>query len=84
MPNAVITPRPGNPNFELYWNHSKEYCAWIYYTPDHTYEMSMLTTSFAQDDPRKRKCRLPPNVHDPRYSDESIGHVFVVHNHPVG
>jgi hypothetical protein len=83
MPNAV-TPRPNNPNFKLYWDLSQEYCAWIYHTPDGGYEMSMLATITIQDDPRRRSCYLPPYVRDSRYPDESLGYVFVVHNHPVG
>ncbi len=83
MPNAV-TPPPSNPNFKLYWDLSREYCAWIYHTPDGRYEMSMLATTTVQNDPRRRSCYLPSHVRDSRYSDESLGYVFVVHNHPVG
>jgi hypothetical protein len=82
MPNAVAN-RPGTPNFQLHWELSQEYCAWIYYTPDETYELSMLMTSRVQDDPRRRRCDLPSYVRDPRYSDEQIGYLFVVHNHPT-
>jgi hypothetical protein len=83
LPHAVAS-RPSDPNFELRWKLSKEYCAWIYYTPDGLYEMSMLTTRPFQDDPRRRQCNLPSFIRDSRYSDDSLGYVFVVHNHPVG
>ena len=83
LPHAVAS-RPSDPNFELRWSLSKEYCAWIYYTPDGLYEMSMLTTRPFQDDPRRKRCDLPSLVQDSRYSDDSLGYVFVVHNHPVG
>lgn len=74
--------RPSDPNFRLRWQLSREYCAWLYYTPDHQYELSMLTASAVQDDPHKRKCRLPPVVDDQRYPQGSLGYVFVLHNHP--
>jgi len=61
---------------------SEEYCAWLYYTPDHKYEMSMLAAGAVQDDPGKRVCDLPPIVNDDRYPPTSLGYVFVLHNHP--
>jgi hypothetical protein len=74
--------RPTDEHFMLRWMLSEEYCAWLYYTPDHKYEMSMLVAGTTQQDSKKRTCRLPPTVNDARYSAESLGYVFVVHNHP--
>jgi hypothetical protein len=74
--------RPSAPDFQLRWQLSKEYCAWLYYTPARQYEMSMLATNVVQDDARKRSCALPPAVDDPRYPPDSLGYVFVLHNHP--
>ena len=63
---------------------STEYCAWLYYTPEHKYELSMLT-----DMPEPggalngtASCVLPPNVEDPRYPPSSIKYIFILHNHP--
>ncbi|MGZ3458045.1 MAG: hypothetical protein ACXU86_06010 [Archangium sp.] len=83
LPNAV-TVRPSNPNFKLYWELSTEYCAWIYYTPDKQYEMSMVATNTSQGDAKMRTCDIPSHIRDSRYSDGSLGYVFVIHNHPVG
>jgi hypothetical protein len=74
--------RPSNPNFPLRWQLSREYCAWLYYTPDQKYELSMLAANAVQDEPHRRRCRLPPLVDDPRYPPDSLGYVFVLHNHP--
>src|SRR4051794_3824690 len=48
---------------------SAEYCAWLYYTPDDKYEMSMLTDQSSPGDvlARRRSCRLPDDVDDRRY-----------------
>lgn len=73
---------PSAQDFQLRWRLSKEYCAWLYYTPAHQYEMSMLATNVVQDDARKRSCALPAIVDDPRYPSDSLGYVFVLHNHP--
>ncbi|PTL82126.1 hypothetical protein [Vitiosangium sp. GDMCC 1.1324] len=81
QPNAVAG-RPSDPNFRLHWQNSREYCAWIYLTPDGKYEMSMLATNYTQDNPLLRQCRLPPDVEHSRYSADQIGYVFAVHNHP--
>lgn len=81
QPNAVAG-RPSDPNFKLHWQKSREYCAWIYLTPDGKYEMSMLAVNYIQDNPLLRQCRLPPDIEDSRYSAEQLGYVFVVHNHP--
>lgn len=83
MPHANAG-RPSNPNFKLHWRLSREYCAWVYRTPENMFEMSMLTASPAQDDPDKRQCTLPPHVDDARYTQQQLGYVFVVHNHPAG
>lgn len=74
--------RPTDENFRLRWQLSQEYCAWLYYTPDDTYELSMLVASTMQPDPRLRTCDLPSRVDDRRYAPERLGYVFVLHNHP--
>ncbi|NRD56150.1 hypothetical protein [Corallococcus exiguus] len=74
--------RPGDQEFPLRWRLSKEYCAWVYYTPDQQFELSMLAASAVQDDPGKRSCALPAVVEDPRHPPESLGYVFILHNHP--
>jgi hypothetical protein len=63
-----------------------EYCAWLYYAADEKYHMSMLTNQSDGDDAQsKRKtCRLPAFVDDPRYPLWSIKYVFALHNHPFG
>lgn len=65
---------------------STEYCAWLYYTPEHTYEMSMLTDQSNPDDlvTGKRSCRLPASVRDSRYTPDALKHIFALHNHPLG
>lgn len=74
--------RPTDENFRLRWRLSQEYCAWLYYTPDHKYEMSMLAAGAIQDDPLKRTCGLPSVVDDPRYPPANLGYVFILHTHP--
>jgi hypothetical protein len=71
---------------ELALRVSSEYCAWMYYTPNDKYELSMLTD---QSDPgdvlsRKKSCRLPDFVDDQRYPPGSIKYIFALHNHPFG
>ncbi|HSP80918.1 MAG TPA: hypothetical protein VLQ93_20490, partial [Myxococcaceae bacterium] len=41
-----------------------EYCAWLYYTPEHKYELSMLTDVPAPGSALQGEatCLLPPNV----------------------
>lgn len=80
-PNATAG-KPSGENFQLRWRLSREYCAWLYYTPDRKYEMSMLAAGAVHDDPQKRTCGLPATVDDSRYAPESLGYVFVLHNHP--
>lgn len=74
--------RPSEENFRLRWALSQEYCAWLYYTPEHKYEMSMLAAGTIQNDPSKRTCGLPPVIDDRRYPPDSLGYVFVLHTHP--
>jgi hypothetical protein len=61
-----------------------EYCAWLYYTPEHKYELSMLTDLEEPGDDLHgaASCLLPPNVDDPRYPPSSIEYIFLLHNHP--
>ncbi|WP_395811675.1 hypothetical protein [Archangium minus] len=71
---------------ELALRTSTEYCAWLYYTPDHKYELSMLTD---QAEPGaaltgKKSCRIPAFVDDQRYPPGSLKYVFALHNHPFG
>jgi hypothetical protein len=63
---------------------STQYCAWLYYTPDHKYELSMLSDSSAPGDhlSGRTTCYLPPLVDDPRYAPASIRYIFALHNHP--
>jgi hypothetical protein len=74
--------RPTGEHFRLRWKLSQEYCAWLYYTPEHKYEMSLLAVSEIQSSDRQRTCGLPPVVSDPRYAPASLGYVFVLHTHP--
>ena len=72
--------------FDVYWRVSTEYCAWVYYTPDHKYEMSMLVESsktIPPDDQGERRCEMPAFVDDPRYPQHSLKYVYIVHNHAV-
>lgn len=78
----ALAGRPADSSFKLRWQLSTEYCAWLYYTPDDKYEMSLLVTNSVQDDPRMRRCDLPPWVDDQRYSQDALGYVFMLHNHP--
>jgi hypothetical protein len=81
-PNATAG-RVQAQDFPLRWRISREYCAWLYYTPDHKYEMSMLTDQSRSDDlDRKKSCVLPPVVDDQRYPRSSLKYVFALHNHP--
>ncbi len=63
-----------------------EYCAWLYYTPAHQYEMSMLTDQSAPDDlgAGRRSCLLPAGVNDARYPAGELKYIFALHNHPFG
>jgi hypothetical protein len=80
-PNAVA-PSQDLQNFATYWRASSEYCAWIYYTPEGTYELSKLTDQSKVDPAHREKtCWLPPTVRDQRYSPSSIKHICALHNH---
>ncbi len=80
----ALAGRPTDENFGLRWKLSQEYCAWLYYTPDDKYEMSMLVAATMQPDPTLRTCDLPSVVDDRRYAPKKLGYVFVLHNHPYG
>ncbi|ATB41698.1 hypothetical protein CYFUS_007168 [Cystobacter fuscus] len=81
-PNATAG-RVQSQDFQLRWRVSREYCAWLYYTPDHKYEMSMLTDQSRLDGlDRKKSCVLPSHVDDQRYPPGSLKYVFALHNHP--
>ncbi|HEX8441621.1 hypothetical protein [Archangium sp.] len=69
---------------ELALRVSTEYCAWLYYTPEHKYELSMLTDVPEPGSALKGEasCLLPTNVDDPRYTPSSIKYIFLLHNHP--
>ena len=69
-------------DFQLRWRVSSEYCAWLYYTPDHKYEMSMLTDQTKPTLGDKKTCYLPPVVEDSRYPPASLKYIFALHNHP--
>ncbi|WP_395836207.1 hypothetical protein [Archangium violaceum] len=73
-------------DLELAQRVSNEYCAWLYYTPEDRYQLSMLTDQSEADDflKKKRTCRLPTFVDDQRYPPWSIKYVFALHNHPFG
>jgi hypothetical protein len=80
-PNATAG-RVGSQDFQVRWRVSSEYCAWLYYTPEHKYEMSMLTDQAKPNLGDKKTCDLPPFVDDPRYPPSSLKYVFALHNHP--
>jgi hypothetical protein len=73
-------------NPELARRTATEYCAWLYYTPEHQYEMSMLADQSSPDDlvSGRRSCVLPAFVKDSRYASGSLKHIFALHNHPFG
>lgn len=84
-PNATVGHlQDSNP--ELARRTATEYCAWLYYTPEHRYEMSMLTDLSRPDDlvAHKKSCLLPTFVSDPRYARGELKHIFALHNHPFG
>ncbi|HYO64819.1 MAG TPA: hypothetical protein VEU33_01945 [Archangium sp.] len=73
-------------NPELARRTATEYCAWLYYTPEHQYEMSMLTDLSRPDDvvAGRKSCVLPTFVSDPRYEQAELKYIFALHNHPFG
>jgi hypothetical protein len=82
-PNAsVVHLQERDPKLAL--RVSTEYCAWLYYTPEHKYELSMLTDVPLPGSTLQgaASCLLPPNVDDPRYPPSSIKYIFLLHNHP--
>lgn len=82
-PNAtVVHLQERDP--ELALRVSTEYCAWLYYTPEHKYELSMLTDAAAPGSTMQggASCLLPPNVDDSRYPPGSLQYIFILHNHP--
>jgi hypothetical protein len=74
---------PSDQNFDVRWRLASEYCAWLYYTPNNKYEMSMLVEDSSQDGLLKRSCKLPLLVADQRYPPDSLKYVYVLHNHPA-
>ncbi len=82
QPHAYIPVPPTDQNFETYWKTSREYCAWLYAPAGKDVEMSLFTMSVVQDDPKKRKCKLPAYVDDPRYPGDSIAYLVILHSHP--
>jgi hypothetical protein len=68
--------------FKLRRQVSTEYCAWMYYTPDNKYTISLLT-DYSKPDPTgtTKRCFLPDVVKDSRYPPESIQYIVVLHNH---
>ncbi len=72
-------------DFITRWMLSTEYCAWIYYTPEHKHEISRLTDQSSLDPSfRYKKCALPAFVDDPRYPPATSKSICAIHNHPYG
>lgn len=71
---------------ELARRVSTEYCAWLYYTPEDNYQMSLMTDQAHPDDlqRKRRTCRLPTFVDDSRFGSWNLKYVFALHNHPFG
>lgn len=77
--------RPDHPGFNARWRVSSEYCAWLYYTPDHHYVVSRLTDQSRVDPAQRSKsCLLPSRVVDARYPPEALRYIYALHNHPYG
>lgn len=84
-PNAVVGYlQDSNP--DLARRTATEYCAWLYYTPAHMYELSMLTDRSSPDDvvTGRKSCDLPAFVNDARYSSSDLKYIIALHNHPFG
>lgn len=84
LPRATAGRRDEQ-GFNVRWRVSSEYCAWLYYTPDEKYEMSMLVEStdpLPLNELDERTCGLPAFVEDSRYAPGSLKHIYVLHNHP--
>lgn len=84
-PNATVGHLQ-DVNPEIAQRVATEYCAWLYYTPEHRYEMSMLTDRPKPDDlvAGKKTCMLPRFVTDSRYDPGDLRYIFALHNHPFG
>lgn len=82
QPHAVIPTRKGDQNFDVYWRTAEEYCAWIYGVEGRAVEMSLLSMSSVQSNPKARHCDLPPYVADSRYPADSISYLVIIHSHP--
>jgi hypothetical protein len=82
-PNASVT---GISDTALALRVAEEYCAWLYHAPDERFHMSMLTNQSDGDElqTRRKTCKLPTYVDDPRYPAWSIKYIFALHNHPFG
>lgn len=81
-PNATAG-RMDQQDFSTRWRAATEYCAWIYYTPEHKYVISKLTDQSSVDPAlRTKKCALPPEVEDARYPADSLKYIYAIHNHP--
>lgn len=76
--------RQDSMGFDVRWRVSREYCSWLYYTPDEKYEMSMLVEGPEAPpyDQSKRSCVMPMVVADKRYAPESLKYVYFLHGHP--
>lgn len=61
-----------------------EYCAWLYYTPERKYKMSMISNLEESGDDLlgTTTCYLPKDVEDPDHPPDSIKYIFSIHNHP--
>jgi hypothetical protein len=78
--------RNDDTNYSVRWRVSNEYCAWLYYTPDEKYEMSMLVESTDPIPPgqeNERGCKMPALVDDKRYPPRSLKYIYIIHNHPA-
>lgn len=83
-PNAAAG-RKDQQDSSTRWRFATEYCAWLYYTPDHKYVISKLTDQADVDSALQAKtCVLPSEVEDPRYPPSSIQYIYALHNHPLG
>ena len=84
LPNAVASSQvQEDSSYDPSWYRSTEYCAWLYYTTDKTYEMSWVATPEYQMDPGTRRCALPISVRDDRHPREHIQYVSAIHTHPI-
>lgn len=83
QPDAIIPVPKTDDNFKLYWNTSREYCAWLYSPDGKKVEMTLLAASAVQNDPGERHCDLPAHVSDTRYSADALLYLVIMHSHPV-